>query len=119
MTILNLTLHPATPEQIAAGVVDLCGDQRNLLVALLTFDTLPTRAEVEQRADAIALIAANHTHPAAMIGGAPFLMAALVNALNAELIQALYAFSTRESVEKTLPDGGIEKTSVFRHAGFV
>jgi hypothetical protein len=29
--ILNLTQHPATPEQVAAGVVDLIGDDLEYL----------------------------------------------------------------------------------------
>lgn len=35
--ILNLTQHPATPEQIKAGVVDVPSEQRPRLTALLTF----------------------------------------------------------------------------------
>ena len=31
----------------------------------------------------------------------------------------IYAFSVRESVEETLPDGTVHKTACFRHKGFV
>lgn len=52
--ILNITQHPATPEQIAAGVVDLPADKRAALCSLLTFDALPTRAAIEEAAESIA-----------------------------------------------------------------
>lgn len=34
-------------------------------------------------------------------------------------IRPLFAFSVRESVERVKDDGSVEKTSVFKHAGFV
>jgi len=131
--IINLTQHPATAEQIAAGVVDLAGDARQALIVALTFDELPTREELEARAEYIAELAATYSdsdddagnagavaYPsAAMIGGAPFFMAPLEAALRAVGIAPLYAFSRRESVEETLPDGTVRKVAVFRHAGFV
>lgn len=55
--ILNLTQHKATPEQAIAGVVDLPDDQQATLHELLTFEVLPTPAELHQRAVAIAAIA--------------------------------------------------------------
>ena len=121
--ILNLTQHPATPEQREAGVSDLPDELRKQLVGLLTFDLLPSREEIEDRAEALALLADSllpeEGNPAAMIGGAPYLMAALEAALRNQRIRPLYAFSRRESVEQTLPDGTIRKTSIFRHAGFI
>ena len=121
--ILNLTQHPATPEQREAGVSDLPDELRKQLVGLLTFDLLPSREEIEDRAEALALLADSllpeEGNPAAMIGGAPYLMAPLEVALRNQRIRPLYAFSVRESVEQTLPDGTIRKTSIFRHAGFI
>lgn len=121
--ILNITQHPATPEQIAAGVVDLPAENRSALCALLTFDALPTRTEIEDAAEAIALIADDHLPESgdhqAMIGGAPWLMAPLESALREQRIKPVYAFSRRESVEQTQPDGSVRKVNVFRHAGFV
>jgi hypothetical protein len=55
----------------------------------------------------------------AMIGGAPYLMSALEEALDTQGIGAVYAFSVRESTEQTAPDGSVRKVNVFRHAGFV
>jgi hypothetical protein len=136
--ILNLTQHDPTPEQLEAGVT--CGDIANdaeLLEfrKLLTFDTLPTPTEVRQRAQQIAAYAAktstlvdyggdsglcvNEPLQRAMIGGAPFLMAPLEDALRRVGIVPLYAFSIRESAEQVQPDGSVRKTAVFRHVGFV
>lgn len=137
MTILNLTQHPATAEQVAAGVVDLTPDERRQLHQLLTFEELPSAEELEERAEEIEILArrAFDGDPhldAVMIGGAPFLMAPLERSLKAEheladehaseppfRPQVLYAFSRRESVEERQPDGSVRKINVFRHAGFV
>jgi len=129
--ILNLTQHPATADQIAEGVVDLVGESLAELKRLLTFDAIPTKEEIQRRAASIARIAAEQNYEVcdedfaterfahAMIGGAPFLMSALESALMDEFLTPLYAFSVRESVEKTQDDGSVQKTNVFRHAGFV
>lgn len=133
--ILNLTQHNPTSEQIDAGVT--CGESFSVieLHALLTFDALPTPIEVRQRAQRIAQCAAkaftivdyggdsglvvDERFRFALIGGAPFLMAPLEEALRRVGITPLYAFSTRESVEQVQPDGSVRKTAVFRHVGFV
>lgn len=126
MSILNLTQHQSTPEQ---GVVDLQGEALSVLKGLLTFETLPTRQEVLDRAAAIANLAAvtpaamvgdtTTTARAAMIGGAPFLMGPLEAALKDRGITPIYAFSVRESVDEVLPDGSVRKVAVFRHKGFI
>jgi len=118
--IVNLTQHEASAEQRAAGVFDLEGGDYfesgagYVLKQLLTFDTLPSREELEQRADQIAALAIGTRATIAMIGGAPYLMSALERALKASGIRPVYAFSERVSSEK---DG--VKTSTFRHVGFV
>lgn len=120
--ILNLTQHPATPEQTAVGVVDLPQAERKTLVNLLTFDSLPSAVDVANRATALAILAATafEDHPVqAMIGGAPYLMAPLEDALVDQGIQPVYAFSMRESVEEVQQDGSVRKVNIFRHAGFV
>ena len=123
MTIINLTQHPATPEQIEAGVVDLPPDLRATLTKLLTFDTRPTFEDVQDRAEAIALLADSVLDEvagvAAMLGGAPFLMAPLERALIDKCIEPMYAFSRRVSVEEPQPDGSVRKVNIFKHAGFV
>ncbi len=138
--IVNMTQHPATPEQLAAGVFDPTPEERADIVALLTFDELPEKGEIWKRADELALAAlailAEHFRSLskseqerlldrdglsyfAMIGGAPFLMPHLEREMVAYGVNPLYAFSTRESVEETLPDGSVRKTNVFKHKGFV
>jgi hypothetical protein len=128
--IINMTQHPATPEQVAAGVIDLPQEAKEAVQAALTFDTLPTSQEIEERASWLAEFAATwditqsddggaEIYPtAALIGGAPFLMSALESALKDRYVTPLYAFSKRESVEKRQADGSIIKTNVFRHIGF-
>ena len=119
MEILNLTQHPATPEQVADGVFELDGAGRELLCELLNFEELPMRPEIQERANKLAGLAVSIGARHAMIGGAPFLMKALEWALHRANVTPLYAFSRRESVEESTPDGGVRKTSVFRHLGFV
>ena len=120
---MNCTQHPATPEQIAQGVVDLPVEDREMVCGWLTIDELPTAEDLWVRADMIAshLETLPGVHPGArvMIGGAPYLMGHLERALRAVGLVPVYAFSRRESVETQLPDGSVKKSNVFRHIGFV
>jgi len=117
MKIINLTQHQATQEQIAEGVVDL-NDLR--IYQLLTFDQLPENYEIIiDRAETLAEIAEKAGAEGAMIGGAPYLMAPLENALLKKGIVPMYAFSVRESREELLPDGTVKKVNIFRHSGFI
>ena len=134
--ILNLTQHLTTPEQRAAGVVELPDPLRARVADWLTFDALPTAAEIAERAAALADLASRLQDPEdragvgidlessafapyALIGGAPWLMAPLEAALRDVGLVPVYAFSARESVEETLPDGTVHKRTCFRHKGFV
>lgn len=118
MRIINLTQHRAAPEQVADGVRE--ARDRDGLEKLLTFAFPPTRAELVERATALAELAQSEGASAAMIGGAPYLMAPLEVALRAAGVKPLYAFAVRDSIEEPLPDGkGVSKVQVFRHAGWV
>jgi hypothetical protein len=136
MNVLNLTQHPATASQVAVGVIDLPPEERQVLNELLTFEELPTPDELDERAQQVAVLARrafarDRRLDAVMIGGAPYFMSYLELALRVEgdfaedleaeafRPQILYAFSRRESVEETAPDGSVRKTNFFRHAGFV
>lgn len=121
MAILNLTQHSATPEQLSAGVIDLSPSDRALLASALTFNECPDESIMSARAASIAQMAAGHSAgvKSAMIGGAPYFMRPLEYALWKVCIRPVYAFSVRESVERIRPDGTVEKTAVFHHAGFV
>ena len=117
--ILNLTQHAASAEQIEAGVIDIDLDS---LKALLTFDDLPSAAEIDRRAREITSLAKDalfgQPERKAMIGGALWLMAPLTFYLKAAGINPVFAFSKRESVERVV-DGKTVKTNVFKHVGFV
>lgn len=120
MRIVNLTQHTATAAQEEDGVFSLPPQKDQGLKELLTFAALPTRDEVAARAAIIAALAAESGADAAMIGGAPYLMAPLEEALRGRGIAPLYAYSERRSVETTdLATGGVTKTAVFVHLGFV
>jgi hypothetical protein len=120
MGILNLTQHPATAEQIAAGVVDLPSFILPGIKNLLTFEALPTNAMLRARASALADYACRSGHKSAMIGGAPYFMRHLEEALIGARVRPLYAFSLPPTVSEVLqPDGSVKKVSIFRHGGFV
>ena len=123
MIIINLTQHKATPEQQTVGVVDLEGDALEELIECLTFKDLPDAEEIHARVTGIVTLAVcwqEFVHAeAAMIGGASWLIEPLTAALKAKGIKTLFAFSVRESIEQTMPDNSVRKTSVFRHKGFV
>lgn len=53
-----------------------------------------------------------------LIGGVPFLMRPLEEALERYGLVPVYAFSKRKSQEK-MEDGKVIKTQVFEHLGFV
>ena len=117
--IINLTQHEATPEQTAAGVIDPTPEVKAKIRQALTFDTLPSQAEIAAAAASLAWLADESGKAVAMIGGAPFLMSSLEVALTEIGIRPMYAYSRRESVEQTQADGSVRKAAVFRHLGFV
>lgn len=117
MQILNLTQHAATTDQVAAGVVEPA--DKKAVQALITFDELPTSQEILRRADRLAVMASESSHKKALIGGAPFFMGPLEDALWSYGVEPVYAFSKRESADEKQPDGSVKKIQVFRHAGFI
>jgi len=126
--ILNLTQHQATADQIAQGVIDLSPEGRSFISEWLTFVSVPNSNDLRRMAELLTNVAAGDSmavpestepYQYAMIGGAPYLMSALENALIERGITPMYAFSVRESAEVTLPDGTVRKTNVFKHAGWV
>lgn len=117
MTILNLTQHNATPDQLASGVVE--PTDKAAVQAALTFESLPSSDTLKARAETLAMFALHQGATSAMIGGAPFFMRPLEEALWEVGVRPLYAFSTREVEEQTQEDGSVRKVAVFRHQGFV
>jgi len=55
--IINLTQHPATPDQVEAGVFDLAGDELAALREALTFHELPSEEDIRNRAEFVAELA--------------------------------------------------------------
>ena len=125
LTILNLTQHPATPEQRREGVIDPPENVRAELVRLLTFKNRPDMEDIWLRAEWIAALAKLWAESlgngacAAMIGGAPYLMPILAHCLLVLGIEPLYAFTKREVKEEQTEDGSVHKVAVFRHEGFI
>lgn len=118
MAILNLTQHQATKEQLDMGVVELPPELKEELVKLLTFETLDNTNHMLQRAQAIVTIAKVARATSVMIGGAPFFMPILQEALLGARIYPYYAFSERVVEEIHTSDGVVKKT-IFKHQGFV
>ena len=129
--IINLTHPQSTPDQRAAGVIDLDPTSREQLAQALTFNELPTREQLIKRANEVGdILATAGTDPqhdggalynatSVMLGGAPFFMAHLEAVVRGLGLRPVYAFSKRETVEAAQPDGTVRKVAVFRHEGFV
>ena len=122
--ILNLTQHIATPEQTEAGVFEPSEEDKKEIQKLLTFEEIPDTKELGTRAYCIGRIAIHYFDDGAssgnaMIGGAPYFMNFLEDALKYEGIKPMYAFSKRESADQVQPDGSVIKVAVFKHCGFV
>ena len=64
--IVNLTQHFASDEQVEEGVFNL--EDNKELKALLTFNTPPTRLEMQERAEAITALAVASGAGIAMLG---------------------------------------------------
>lgn len=131
MDVLNFTQHNCTKDQLDAGILELPAEHKQKLSELLTFEQLPTSDDVWLRA--VQLVSLFETVAVElgytfeddskslmpMVGGAPFLMASLELAFTSSNLKVCYAFSRRESVEQTQPDGTVRKVAVFRHVGLV
>lgn len=117
MSILNLTQHTATADQVTAGVIEPA--DKSAVQVLLTFNTLPSIDDLRINAHELAQIAKASGCDTAMIGGAPFFMSVLETALHGVGVKPVYAFSERVSVETTNADGTVTKQNVFKHVGFV
>lgn len=120
---INLTQHALTPEQdqwVAENCYALVEDEQ--VKTLLNFSELPTKEELERRADYIVSQLGDNNpdfYKMALIGGAPFFMSVLERKLKEAGIQPVYAFSKRVSVEGVNEHGEVVKTSVFKHEGWI
>ncbi len=122
--ILNLTQHKATEEQKQAGVIDIEDDLiAETIRDLLTFERLPSKTNIKQRAMALAGIASHIAEKyklnKVMIGGAGYLMPYLIKTLKDVKLKPVFAFTKREVKEVKQDDGSVKKISVFKHEGFI
>ena len=120
--IWNCTQHTATSEQQAQGVIDLPDKWRKQLSELLTFEDLPEPSELRTRSIAVVGVimgAGAKVGDRVMLGGAPFFMEELCRTVREFGFTPVFAFSKRESAERAMPDGTVQKVAVFRHLGFV
>jgi len=114
--ILNLTQHSPTKEQIEDGVFE--PEYKDKVRELLTFNNIPSKNEIKERARLLTGIAISEGVDEVMIGGAPYLMGALELELKSYNIKPLYSFTKREVIEVQKGDEVI-KQSAFKHIGFV
>lgn len=123
MKLINLTQHTMTAEQVAdlaekgIDVIEVAPSEN--VVQNITFNVMPSMAEVQKRAFVVAEIAALNGANYAMVGGAGYLMGALESELQQRGITPLHAFTVREVVEVHKEGGEVVKTAVFRHQGFI
>ena len=127
--IINLTAHPLTPEQIAAGVVEPEASVKAIIKECNNTclenrygyydvnDQMEMHSSLKRSAVALATIAKDYK--GAVIGGAPFFMPYLENALAVADVTPQYPFSQRVSQDKQLPDGTVEKTFLFKQTGTI
>lgn len=121
--IINLTQHWISEEQREAGVENLPSEKMEKLKKLLTFEEIPNEDYMVRRAEKIGDMLTGvefwgrqQAEMKAMIGGFQPFMPILANMLLTRFgIKSVYAF-TKRVVEE---DGNGNKTSVFKHIGFV
>lgn len=136
--IINLTQHQMVQEQYNFNDIELYEVQfkghekeaRADILEALTFNEIPTKEEIINKAKTLSTIAKATLDQArnlsgldvkfyALIGGAPYLMSALEKELKEDGVIPLYAFSKRVSVETAQPDGSVIKTTKFMHEGYI
>ena len=134
--IINLTQHIATDVQKEFGVIE--PRDKASIQELLTFNSVPTSSSIKSVALALAEVAKEEVENAlrlqgvseedmsdhvcgveVMVGGAPYLMGPLEEALKDKLMVPVYSFSERVSMEDIGEDGYTFKYNVFRHIGFI
>ena len=119
MILINLTQHNLTQEQLK-DAVEVGTDVRDEVVKLITFNGVPTAGEIKDNASRLAEICRDMHASYAVIGGAPYFMGPLEQALRRVGVTPLYAFTERVAIEVTNPETGeVTKTSKFNFAGWI
>lgn len=121
-TIINLTQHQPTAEQVTAGVVNLRRDLLESLNLCLNFEASYDKTNLELSAKSIiALLFHNGSSGVGqqvMVGGMPSFMPILEKTLLQAGFRVLYAKTDRISEDQPQSDGTVRKISVFKHIGF-
>lgn len=136
--IINLTQHTMTEDQYFLNGEELIeinfkpynnlGESTaDFVKKMLNFNSKPNKDEINKRALVLSEYArglldqvkGDNDKLYALVGGAPYLMGPLEQALKEKDITPLYAFSKRISVETTQPDGSVIKTAKFVHEGYI
>jgi hypothetical protein len=117
--ILNLTQHPALPAQLEAGVIDPPAEIKSEISKLLTFDEIPSRQEIGERATALVAIVVSLGYKVAMVGGAGYLMGPLEASLKAAGVSPVHTFTKRVITGEKIVNGKTEITREIKFAGFV
>jgi len=117
--IANLTQHLPTEQQKKEGVENL-DERHNEIKTLLTFDNLPSKEEMVDRAERLARIVKEEgVYKYALIGGAPYFMSTLEKVLKENGLTPVYSFSKRKVIEEKDETGKVIKKTIFEHEGFI
>jgi len=122
-SILNLTQFPATPEQVAAGVVDPGEETRIEIYRNSTFTSLPSPALLQSRARNIVDIATRSISvftqfsPYVMINPPPYLVKDLTVCLKDHDLVPVFPFSIWERTGERGENG--RRPKLWHHAGFI
>jgi len=116
--IYNLTNHIPTEEQKQDGIVELPPTIKAEIRELINFEELPSKEELQERAQKITRILLAHNIKKVLIGGAVFFMPILVWELNANGITPYASFSKRDVEEYKENDTVIKKVK-FKHIGLI
>ncbi len=119
MKTYNFTLHHLDGEQKLDGITELPGWIRNTLHNILTFRTIPTRAQMEDRARAVVSLALMAGADVIMIAPAPFFASTLEEKLEEHGIMSVYPYSSHVSANTTNSEGYIQRSGTFEYVGLV
>ena len=115
--IVNLTSNVTTDDQKNVGVVDI--EDRKLVAELLNFKTLPTNAQIYNRAEVLASLVDAPVGTTVLIGGPQFLMSTLTESLKKRGYIVVFECVTSEVIHFTNDRGNMIQSPVFKHLGFI
>lgn len=99
MRRINFTLDTGFPSNVCFEPIE-----KEKVLSLLTFDAIPTKKEIRERAISLAIIAKESGADEAVINGTPYLMSSLEIELKRVGVTPVYSICTRKLVDIN-PDG--------------